>query len=154
MVDENKGYTLTVDPKEIEKITKIPKEAGVKAFKYLSEEIHRGFIDESPVDKGRLQKWKRKKENDFEYKIYDGPEYALMVALGTGIYGTEGRPYTIHAKTKKCLHFVWNGVEIFAKSATIQGQKPNPYHERAVKRGEERIDEFIRKAIKEVESEH
>lgn len=144
------GIILEVDPKELEKFWKVPEEVGKRAFKYLVMEIQAGFIDESPVDKGRLQKWKLKKVNDWEYKIHDGPEYALFVALGTGIYGPEKRPYTIRAVNKKCLHFVWKGQEIFAKHVTVQGQRPNPYHERGVKRGVDRIDEFIRKAQREV----
>jgi hypothetical protein len=145
------SYSLEIDQKQLEKLTKVPEEIGKRSFKYLVQEIHAGFIDESPVDKGRLQKWKRKKVNDWEYSIYDGPEYALYVALGTGVYGEKGTPYTIYPKTKQCLHFVWNGHEVFAKHVTVQGQQPNPYHERGVQRGVNRIDEFIRKAQKEVE---
>lgn len=142
---------LEVNPEHIKKITELPEEVGKKSWSYLVMEIHRGFIDESPVDKGRLHKWKLKKNTDWEWSIYDGPEYALYVALGTGVYGPEKRPYTIHPKTKQCLHFVWRGMEIFAKHVTVQGQRPNPYHERAVARGENRADEFIRRAIREVE---
>ena len=145
--------SLEVDPKELEKFWKVPEEVGKRSFKYLVQEIHAGFKDESPIGKkagGRLSKWKRKKVNDWEYQIFDGPEYALYVALGTGIYGPEKRPYTIRAVNKKCLHFVWKGQEIFAKHVTVQGQRPNPYHERGVKRGVDRINEFIRKAQREV----
>ena len=140
-------YNLEIDPKQLEKLTKVPDQVGKRTFKYLVMEIQAGFIDESPVDKGRLQKWKLKKVNDWEYKIHDGPEYALFVALGTGIYGERGKPIVpVHAQA---LRFEIGGKVIFAKS--VKGQKPNPYHERGVARGEKRIDEFIRRAQREVE---
>lgn len=141
-------YNLEIDPKQLEKLTKVPDQVGKRAFKYLAMEIQAGFIDESPVDKGRLQKWKLKKVNDWEYKIHDGPEYALFVALGTGIYGERGTP--IVPKRAQFLRFVnKQGQVIFTKS--VKGQKPNPYHERGVARGEKRVDEFVRRAQREVE---
>lgn len=140
------SYSFEVDQKEVEKLWKVPDEVGKRSFKYLVQEIHAGFIDESPVDKGRLQKWKRKKVDDWEYQIYDGPEYALFVALGTGIYGEHKTP--IVPKRAQFLRFVIGGKVIYTKS--VKGQKPNPYHERGVARGVKRIDEFIRKAQREV----
>jgi hypothetical protein len=143
------SYQLEIDPKQLEKLTKVPDEIGKRAFKYLVQEIQAGFIDESPVDKGRLQKWKLKKVNDWEYKIHDGPEYALHVALGTGIYGKHKRPI-VPVRAKMLRFKTKSGNIVFAKS--VKGQKPNPYHERGVARGEKRVDEFIRRAQREVES--
>lgn len=143
------SYSFEVDQKELEKLFKVPEEVGKRSFKYLVQEIHAGFIDESPIGKkggGKLSKWELKKVNDWEYMIYDGPEYALYVALGTGIYGEKKRP--IVPVKARALRFVINGQVIFAKS--VKGQRPNPYHERGVARGVKRIDEFIRKAQKEV----
>jgi len=141
------SYSFEVDPKEVQKLFKVPDEVGKRAFKYLVMEIHQGFIDESPVDDGELQKWQRRKINDWEYQIYDGPEYALYVALGTGIYGPKKKP--IVPKRAQFLRFVnKQGKVIYTKS--VKGQKPNPYHERGVARGIKRIDEFVRKAQREV----
>jgi len=45
---------------------------------------------------------------------------------------------------------MWKGMKIAVKSVTIKGQKPNPFHERAMKRGEDRTEEFVRRALREM----
>ena len=147
-----KGQNIYIDPKQIEKIMKIPIKASEKAFFYLVTEIWAGFREEPPIDHGKLRgEWHMKKNATFSYKIASATEYATNVAYGTGVYGPTGQPYKIYPKVKRCLHFIWNGMEIFAKSVTVQGQKPNPFHKRAMKRGEDRTDEFIRRALREME---
>lgn len=141
---------MVIDQAQVEKIMSIPKQAGVKAFDYFAQEVWRGFRIEAPVDHGRLAgSFILSKRDDFEYVIQSGVEYALWVAQGTGIYGPNKKEIIIEPKVKQCLHFVWQGVEIFAKKAHVKGKKPNPYHERAFQKGESRIDEFIRRALRE-----
>lgn len=141
---------MVIDQVQVEKIMNIPKLAGIKTFGYFAQEVWRGFRIEAPVDHGRLAgSFNLKKNNDFEYAIQSGVEYALAVAEGTGLYGPKHREIVIEPKVKQCLHFVWQGVEIFAKKVHVKGMKPNPYHERAFKKGESRIDEFIRRALRE-----
>jgi len=135
-----------IDEKQIEKIMSIPVEASKKAFSYLITEVWAGLREEPPSDHGHLRgRWQLEKVNDYWYKLISGVEYGPYVAFGTGIYGPRGIKIT--PTTKRCLHFMWKGMEIFVKS--VKGQKPNPFHERAMKRGENRIDEFIRTALRE-----
>ena len=140
-----------IDPAQIEKIMAIPKEASKRAFVYLVTEVWAGLREEPPIDHGRLRgSWQQQiKVNDFHYKYPSGAEYAADVAFGTGIYGAKGQPYTIKPKVKKALAFVWKGMKIVVKSVKHKGQKPNPFHERAMARGEARVDEFIRRALRE-----
>ena len=119
---------------------------SIKDFEYFSTEIWRGFIKESPKRLRRLARWQFKKDHDWQYRIHGGPEYALYVALGTGIYGMHRTP--IVPKQAKALRFEIDGKVFFRKS--VKGQRPNPYHERAIEQGERRIDEFVRRAIREV----
>ena len=142
---------IYIDPKQMDKIMNIPLDAAKKAMFYLVTEVWAGFREEPPIDHGKLRgEWHMERMGDFNYKIASATEYATQVAYGTGVYGPSGMPYTIKPKVKQCLYFMWQGMEIFAKSVTVQGQKPNPFHERAIKRGENRVDEFIRRALREM----
>jgi len=137
---------IYMDPKQVDKIMAIPKEAGKRAFFYLITEIWGGLREEPPSDHGHLRgRWQLEKQSDFWYKLVSGVEYGPWVAFGTGIYGPIGRKIT--PTTKKALSFMWKGMRITVKS--VKGQKPNPFHERALKRGENRVDEFIRTALRE-----
>jgi len=137
---------IYIDPEQVKKIMEIPKAASKQAFFYLVTEVWAGLREEPPIDHGRLRgSWQMEKLSNFWYKLVSGVEYAPHVAYGTGIYGPRGIKIT--PTTKRCLHFMWKGMEIFVKS--VKGQKPNPFHERAMKRGENRIDEFIRTALRE-----
>lgn len=141
---------MVIDQAQVDKIMQIPKDAGANAFGYFAQEVWRGFRIEAPVDHGRLAgSFMLERHNDFEYAIQSGVEYALAVAEGTGVYGPKHQEIVIKPKIKKCLHFIWQGMEVFAKEAHVQGMKPNPYHERAFQKGEDRIDEFIRRALRE-----
>lgn len=141
------------DKAKLAMIMKLPMKAGKLAFKYTAEEAWSLLMKESPVDHGRLAgSWQLSKENDFRYKAKSGVKYALAVATGTGIYGPEGRPIIIEPVTKKCLHFIWQGMEIFTKRAEVQGMKPNPYPDRAMKGAEKRVPEFIKRALREVDT--
>lgn len=137
---------IYIDPKQVEKIRAIPLAASKTAFFYLITEIWAGLREEPPSDHGHLRgRWQMQKLSNFWYKLVSGVKYGPYVAFGTGIYGPRGTKIT--PTTKKCLHFMWKGMEVFVKS--VKGQRPNPFHERALKRGENRIDEFIRRALRE-----
>ncbi len=141
---------MILDEAQVNKIMEIPKQAGIKAFSYFAQEVWRGFKIEAPVAHGRLAgSFNLKKNDDFEYVIQSGVEYARYVAEGTGLYGPNKTEIVIEPKVKECLHFVWQGMEIFAKRVHVKGMKPNPYHERAFQGGINRIDEFIRRALRE-----
>lgn len=139
-----------IDPEQIKRIMDIPKPAAKRAFLYFATEVWAGMREESPIDHGKLAGWEMQKINDLRYKLYSGAEYAAHVAFGTGIYGPKREMITIRPKIKKCLSFVWKGMRIAVKKVRQKGQKPNPFHERAMKRGESRIDEFIRRALREM----
>jgi hypothetical protein len=144
--------SVEIDPKQIEKIMEIPVEAGKKAFTYLALEVWGGMRKESPVDHGRLAgSWQLEKRGDFEARIVSGVEYAPYVAFGTGLYGPNKQAIVITPVQAKCLHFIWQGEEIFAKKVVVEGMHPNPYHERAMEKGESRVDEFIARALRETE---
>lgn len=141
---------MTLDKAQVDRIMSIPKRAATKAFSYFVQEVWRGFRVEAPTAHGRLAgSFDLKKTNDFEYVVQSGVEYARYVAEGTGLYGPSKTEIIIEPKVKKCLHFVWQGMEIFTKRVRSKGMKPNPYHERAFKKGADRIDEFIRRALRE-----
>jgi len=145
--------SVEIDPEQVEKIMEIPVEAGKKAFHYLVLEVWAGLREEPPVDHGKLAgSWDHiDKRGDFDYRIPSSAKYAPYVAFGTGIYGPLNQEIVIEPIKKKCLHFIWQGKEIFTKRSVVKGMHPNPYHERAMKRGENRTDEFIRRALSETE---
>lgn len=144
------SLSVYIDPKQIEKIMAIPIHASKKAFFYMVTEVWGGLREEPPIDHGKLRgEWHLSKRGAFDYKLASGTEYAPHVAFGTGIYGPKRKPIVIRPKVKKCLSFMWKGMRIAVKKVTIKGQKPNPFHERAMKRGEDRIEEFIRTALRE-----
>ena len=135
---------------QLNKFLAIPREAGIKGFKYIAAELWGSMRKESPVDHGALAgSWQLTKLGDFEYKVASDKTYALAVATGTGVFGPKGQPIVIVPVTKKCLHFIWKGMEIFTKKAVVQGMKPNDYIGRSITKTESRVDEFVRKALKE-----
>jgi len=135
-----------IDMEQVKKIMEIPKLASKQAFLYLVTEVWAGLREEPPIDHGRLRgSWQLEKLSNYWYRLVSGAEYAEYVAFGTGIYGPRGVKIT--PTTKRALSFMWKGMRITVKS--VKGQKPNPFHKRALKRGENRIDEFIRTALRE-----
>ena len=145
------SLSVHIDQKQLDKIMNIPIKASRQAFFYLVTEIWGAIREEPPIDNGKLRgEWHLDKKNVFHYKIASATDYATCVALGTGVYGPKGVPYKIRPKIKKCLSFMWKGMKIAVKSVTVQGQKPNPFHERAMKRGEDRVEEFVRRALREM----
>lgn len=141
------------DKTKLDMIMKLPLKAGIKAFGYTAQECWSLLMKESPVDHGRLAgSWQLSKENDLRYKAKSGVKYALAVATGTGIYGPKGKPIIIEPVTKRCLHFIWQGMEIFTMRAEVKGMKPNPYPDRAIKGAEKRIPEFVERALREVDT--
>ncbi len=135
---------------QLNKFLEIPREAGIKGFKYIAAELWGLMRKESPVDHGALAgSWQLTKLGDFEYKVASDKTYALAVATGTGVFGPKGQPIVIVPVTKKCLHFMWKGMNIFTKKAVVQGMKPNDYIGRSITKTESRVDEFVRKALKE-----
>ena len=145
--------SFKMDKMKLAMIMKLPMKAATKAFGYTAQEAWSLLMKESPVDHGRLAgSWQLSKEGDLRYKAKSGVKYALAVATGTGIYGPEGKPIIIEPVTKKCLHFIWQGMEIFTKRAEVKGMKPNPYPDRALKGAEKRMPEFMERALREVDT--
>jgi hypothetical protein len=70
-------------------------------------------------------------------------DYARAVAEGTGLYGARGQE--IKPKRVKKLRFVVSGHPVFAGS--VEGQRPNPYDERAADRLELEVDDIVGDAI-------
>ena len=141
----------TFNQEQLDKFLAIPREAGIKGFKYTAAELW-GLLRKVNFKTGHgalSGSWQLTKLGDFEYKVASDKTYALAVSTGTGVYGPVGQPYQIFPKTKKCLYFIWKGMKIFAKSVWIQGMKPNDYIGRSIEGTEKRIDEFVRRALKE-----
>jgi hypothetical protein len=146
--------SVEINQEQVEKIMQIPLAAGKKAFHYLIIEVWAGMREEPPTQHGRLAgsfEIDLSTLKDFEAHIVSGVEYAPYVAFGTGIYGPWKQEIVIYPRIKKCLHFIWQGKEIFTKRSVVKGMHSNPYHERAMKRGENRIDEFCARALRETE---
>jgi hypothetical protein len=74
------SISVYIDPKQVEKIMKIPVEAGIIAFKYLATEVLAGMRTEPPIDQGALRQWQLNKIGDYKYKIINPVEYAPIWA--------------------------------------------------------------------------
>lgn len=140
---------VEVDLSELKKFPKQAEEVGDKTLNYYTQDLLDQAKEEAPVGKtGKLeQEMEMARKDSNTYYIGSDVFYRWWVHDGTGIYGETGQRIT--PITAKFLRFEWNGQIIYAKS--VRGQEANPYYERAIESMEGKGEEYIRKALKEVD---
>jgi len=77
----------------------------------------------------------------------DGKPYALFVTEGTGLYGPKRKEIVVTPRSRKALAFLYGGQLLVRKRVTIKGQKPNPFHERALSKAEPLLPNEIEKGL-------
>jgi len=105
-------------------------------------------IAKEEAPKGKTRKFSQ----GIQFKTYQrsaGGQMELRVTdpqpLGTWIRGGT-RPHVIVPVRAQVLHFVTEaGVEVFTRKVHHPGTKPNPYHERTMKRMKPEIDQELAK---------
>ena len=136
--------------KEMQQLTDDMISVTQLAMKYTAQEVWGNVRKEAPTDHGRLAGSFDRLEQlgSFEYKTSTNVHYALYVHEGTGIYGPNGQPIEIYPTNKQALY--WPGAPHPVKKVTIQGQRPNPFATRAIENAEQRVSEFVRRAMREI----
>lgn len=133
------GYESSIS----EKIKKI-EHTVTKALIAAGTEIRNEAKAICPADNGILRK-------DINYDIDTKGEkvligntlqYAIYVNKGTGIHAEDGNgrktPWTYYSKSKK-------------KFYTTEGQKPNPYLKKALKKSNKKVISITRNILKELD---
>ncbi len=166
---------LVVDDSQIDLLMSQAHEAVSLAMKYTAMDVFGGIGKHAPTDHGRLAGsfFPEELPDHLSWRIYSNVEYAMAVHEGTGVYGPEGHP--IVPKTAKALKFFWRktGKMMIFKGdldtprekasfaawarernmtpvfSWVQGQKPNPYADRAIEDTESRVQEFAIRAVRE-----
>lgn len=119
------------------------RDALEEVVKKTAVELQRNVAIEAPVDEGKLAGSWLIRGGGLEYWVYTNTEYAQMVAEGT-------RPHVIVPVSASVLVFEKNGRTIFAKRVNHPGTAANDYPGRAMERTRDRVDEFVKSAMKRV----
>ncbi len=133
-----------VDTSEIENIKDEVMQAIRKITDYAAADLEGNLQEESPVDHGRLQgSWVREIVNQLTQRIYSTAEYALVVSEGSD-------PYEILPVNAQALRFVIDGDVVFAKRVQHPGIEGTGYIDTAIGRTEDRVEDFVDRALSEV----
>ena len=115
------------------------KEISSKALNYLSQEMVRTLMINSPVDHGLLKMWHFASFSDEEVRIRSPARYAVYVNEGTN-------PHWIEPKNVKALH--WDGN--FSKGHWVGGITGRGFVEDSISDVESRMDSYFLQALSEV----
>ena len=115
------------------------KEINSKALNYLSQEMVRTLMINSPVDHGLLKMWHFASFSDEEVRIRSPARYAVYVNEGTP-------PHWIEPKNVKALH--WDGN--FSKGHWVGGITGRHFVEDSISDVESRMDSYFLQALSEV----
>ena len=115
------------------------KEVSSKALNYLSQEMVRTLMINSPVDHGLLKMWHFASFSDEEVRIRSPARYAVYVNEGTD-------PHWIEPKNVKALH--WDGN--FSKGHWVGGITGRHFVEDSISDVESRMDAYFLQALSEV----
>jgi len=139
---------VSVDVSELKELAqqKIPS-AVDRAVQLTAADVWGNIGREAPRRTGNLATSYNLAKLDFaKYGIDSNKEYRWWVHEGTGIYGPHGSP--IVPVRAQALAFEIDGRLIIRKS--VAGQKPDRFIDRAIDTSMDRVDDFINKAIEEV----
>lgn len=140
------------DEESLRRLDQAGQRAVALAIKYTATDVWANIRKKAPVDTGRLAgSFQMDNKDDLTYRIHSNVHYALYVHEGTGIYGPRGEPiYPTHARF---LSFYWKktGQQMFLPY--VLGMEPRPYGQWAMDETEQRLDEFVSRAIREAENE-
>jgi len=140
-------YTMEWKEEDLHKFLDLTKQVYSRATELLAQEVWGHIGREAPTVHGRLAgSFHTEKMDEYNWRIFTNVHYALYVHEGTGVHGPAGRP--IVPVNAQFLAFEWQGRTWFLKS--VQGQKPNPYADRAISSAEGRTQEFVQRAISEM----
>lgn len=110
---------------------------------YLSQEIWGNIREYAPVDHGRLAgSFVLDEKGYLVSTISSNVEYALVQNRGSD-------PYTIEPNQAQALRFTVGGNVVFATHVDHPGVPGTHYIDRGIADAEQRIDEFVRRGIKE-----
>ena len=115
------------------------KEISSKALNYLSQEMVRTLMINSPVDHGLLKMWHFASFSDEEVRIRSPARYAVYVNEGTN-------PHWIEPKNVKALH--WDGN--FSKGHWVGGITGRHFVEDSISDVESRMDSYFLQALSQV----
>ena len=144
-----KDLEVEVDLSQLKQLPDQAEKVGDNALNYYTQDLLGQAKEEAPVGKtGRLrQEMEMGRKDSTTYYIGSDVFYRWWVHSGTGIYGETGQRIT--PVTAKFLRFEWNGQIIYAKS--VAGQEANPYYERAIESMESKGEEYIKRALEELD---
>ena len=139
-------YEVEFNDEDIRRFAELATQVFSRATELLAQEVWGNIMRESPTDHGRLAgSFAIEQINDYDWRIYTNVEYALWVDEGTGIHGPTGQ--RIVPVQANVLVFDWLGKTWFLRS--VEGQKPNPYADRAIDQADSRVEEFVARAMRE-----
>lgn len=142
-------FEIDIDPGDFEQeVVETAMQAYYRALELTTMDAVGNIRRESPVDQGRLAgSFVPEKEDPLIWHIRSGVEYALWVHDGTGVYGPQGQPIT--PVSANALVFEGEDGSLVV-TRSVLGQEPNPYADRALTVTADRVNEFIRRALREV----
>jgi len=133
---------IDINAEALERVVRQARQAVSLAIKYTATDVWGNIRKEAPVDHGRLAgSFDLSQESDISYIIGTKVKYALIVHEGTP-------PHIIRPVRKKALF--WRGARHPVKKVMHPGTQGNPYITRAINMTNQRIDEFVRRALREV----
>ncbi len=137
---------------QLQNLGELGRRAISLALKYTATEAWRNIRSSppTPVDHGRLAGSFALEQtmDDMTWRIWSAVEYARAVNEGTGIHGPTGQPYEILPVEAKALF--WPGARHPVARVMHPGQPGQHYAEQALEMTEPRIEEFARRAVREV----
>ncbi|KZX17468.1 HK97 gp10 family phage protein [Methanobrevibacter filiformis] len=139
--------TITVNNKNIKRLSKFPRRITRRVITLSKNELIRNLKKATPRDTGRARgSWHADRSSHDHVKVSSSVHYMKYLDKGTGIYGPKHRPITI--KGNPWLY--WKGAKYPVKQVTVKGIKPYNIVVNSIKATESRIIEFGNMAISEV----
>mgnify|MGYP001191330245 CR=1 FL=1 len=133
---------IDINAEALELVVRQARQAVSLAVKYTATDVWGNIRKEAPVDHGRLAgSFDLSRESDMSYIVGTKVKYALAVHEGTP-------PHIIRPVRKKALF--WRGARHPVKRVMHPGTQGNPYITRAINMTNQRIDKFVRRALREV----
>lgn len=131
-------------PGGFNKIVDATKEAIALSLKYTAANAWENLKKEAPKDEGfGAGSLQLVKNNDLEWKIFSSMEYMYYANSGTKPHYAPWGPIKRWAERHNRPPFpIWYGI-------LMKGTKANKYVDRALEQTQSRIDDFIKRAMRE-----